>query len=474
MMEHLTQLATNFWPILLFAAHISGILLALRALNIEHSPQGASAWIIALLLMPLLTIPLYLAFGTHRFRKHERGLLSHVVREQIKSRWQNELSPPTPCERAISRLCKLELCGGNTATPLIDGHQTYSSLADGLEAAQESICIEFYIIKNDPVGNWFKETLIAKAQEGLRIHLIYDELGSHKLPLGYLKQLRDAGIHITPFHGKRYWWSSILRLNYRCHRKLVIIDGKQAWLGGLNIGREYLGGKGTNRRWRDTFVSLTGPIVAQAQLCFMDDWHRATGEDLSPCLPYQGEAAGPIKALLLPSSNEEELNSWETAVLTLAGEARERLWIASPYFVPSEALASTLQTAALRGVDVRILIPAKGDNPLVNLATLTFIKEMEYSGVHMLAYTEGFLHQKVLLCDTTHSVIGSGNLDNRSLCLNYELSCLIRDEAFAQQLASILEQDMKQALTLSSSDWNKCSFIKQLDARLSRLLSPLL
>ncbi len=452
---------------------LAGAICALHALYNARSAQGAFAWSLALLLLPLPSIVLYLALGRRRLRHLMNSSLPEGSVQSLRRLWQQHEGAPNSLERALSRLTGMDACSGNELQLLLNGEETYRSLLSAMEAARESILLEFFIIKDDKVGKLLGECLIRKARQGVHVHVIYDEIGSHKLPLGLIRQLRRAGVRISPFLGKRFWLSSFLRINHRNHRKLVIVDSQQAWLGGLNIGCEYLG-KVDGMRWRDTFISLKGPAVAQAMLCFHRDWYRATQEDLHALTPKIIEPQGSQQAMCIPSGPEYSINAWQSSFLLLAAQAQKRLWIATPYLIPSESVLQALYNAALRGVDVRIIVPERGNNIFCALARLNYIPELCQSGIKILGYQAGFLHQKVLLCDDDFSCIGSANLDNRSLSLNYELNCIIHDQHMAQQVESMLMEDMQYCSPITAEHWNKASLTTRFAARLCRLLSPVL
>lgn len=468
-METLSQLS----GILLTALHLTGAVFALHALNRPHSPQGTIAWLMGLLLLPIITIPLYLILGAARIHRHTT---SRHSRESIQAFLKTQgacTSGNSELSRALTRSTGFPPCTGNEINILRDGNDTYRNMLRAIRGARRSILVEFFIIRNDLVGNTLRQVLEERARSGVQVYVIYDEVGSHKLPAGYLRHLRRSGVHVSSVNGRRFWLSSILRLNYRNHRKLVVIDGESAYLGSLNIGMEY-----TQRPlapyWRDTFLRLRGPIVSQCSLSFADDWKRATGQninDLSTTCPKVGAHT----CQLVPSGPEDgPMNAWQLTLLEMAANARERFWLASPYFVPTEAVQAALCAAALRGVDVRLLLPRHSDNLAAGLAMRTFIPPMLAAGVQLLAYTPGFLHEKVCVADSGKCCIGTANLDARSLRLNFELTLLMEDSAATAAVATMLEQDMAQAIQLTPAHWYKAPYPIRLLSNCFRLLAPAL
>ncbi|MBR6575543.1 MAG: cardiolipin synthase [Akkermansia sp.] len=459
--------------ILATALHLAGIALGIHALSRRHSPQGTIAWMLGLFLLPAVVVPLYLLLGVARIRRHTSARKTRRNIEQYLKQHNAWNAPASKLSRTLTRSTGYAPCSGNAVRILRDGNDTYRDMLQAIQQAKDFILLEFFIIRNDRVGTILRQSLEERAKAGVRVYVIYDEVGSHKLPAGYLRSLKRAGVRISSFNGRRFWLSSMLRINYRNHRKLVVIDGEYAYLGSLNIGLEYTQ---TAQRpyWRDTFVSLQGSIVAQCMLSFLDDWQRATGEALSLKQP-QSSSPGTTHCQLIPSGPDDApVNPWQLFLLESAAQAQERIWLASPYFVPSEAVKEALCAAAMRGIDVRILIPRRGDNKAAQLALFTYVPDMLACGVRLLAYEPGFLHEKVCVVDSSHCSIGTANLDERSLRLNFELTLLMEDPAATARVATMLEEDMAQAGSITPAAWYKAPIPLRLLANCCRLLSPAL
>lgn len=459
--------------ILATALHLAGIALGIHALSRRHSPQGTIAWMLGLFLLPAVVVPLYLLLGVARIRRHTSARKTRRNIEQYLKQHNAWNAPASKLSRTLTRSTGYAPCSGNAVRILRDGNDTYRDMLQAIQQAKDFILLEFFIIRNDRVGAILRQSLEERAKAGVRVYVIYDEVGSHKLPAGYLRSLKRAGVRISSFNGRRFWLSSMLRINYRNHRKLVVIDGEYAYLGSLNIGLEYTQ---TAQRpyWRDTFVNLQGPIVAQCMLSFLDDWQRATGEALSLKQP-QSSSPGTTHCQLIPSGPDDApVNPWQLFLLESAAQAQERIWLASPYFVPSEAVKEALCAAAMRGIDVRILIPRRGDNKAAQLALFTYVPDMLACGVRLLAYEPGFLHEKVCVVDSSHCSIGTANLDERSLRLNFELTLLMEDPAATARVATMLEEDMAQAGSITPAAWYKAPIPLRLLANCCRLLSPAL
>lgn len=469
----------------IFVVHATGFLLALRAMTGSRTPQGALAWMFALVVVPYVSIPLYFALGSRRFS-------GYVEARRRSSRCDSQLAAVTAdVQRKLSavswpfnsvryerlvglqNLVKLPVCEGNAVRLLVDGHETYEELIEAVRSAKKYILFEFYIIKNDWAGSMIKNLLMERARAGIDVYVIYDEIGSHKLQPGYIRQMKKAGVRIVSFNGKRFFLTNIVRLNFRNHRKLVLIDGREAFVGGLNIGADYLG-QGRMGYWRDTFLRLRGPAVLEAQLSFAEDWHWATYGELPP-LNWEIPETQPenVPMMLLPSGPVDAVNAWQSAIVLLAELSRKRLWLTTPYFVPSETVITALQMAALRGVDVRILLPRKCDHRLVQLSSLTYLPELLPYGIKVYSYDKGFLHEKAALADDDLCTIGTANLDNRSLSLNFELTALMCGSDMAKSVADMLSQDFVHSTPFCPSDWEKHSLLFKIASGFARLMAPI-
>lgn len=303
------------------------------------------------------------------------------------------------------------------------------------------------------------------------MYFLFDEIGSHKLPRSYLKPMKAAGIQCCSFGINRFWWSR-LQLNFRNHRKIVVADGETAFVGGLNVGDEYLGRDQRYGNWRDTHLKLRGPVVQAVQLVFLEDWFWAT--DTVPELHWDThpETADQIAAII-PTGPADPVDSWQLLVAEAANTSRKKLWIASPYFVPDEGVMTALQAAAIRGVDVRILIPARADQLLVWLSAFSYYEQTIPFGVKIYCYQDGFLHQKVMLIDERLASVGTANLDNRSFRLNFEITAFSTDPKFLAEVESMLLEDFTHARAAEVADFTGKPFLFRVACRAARLLAPI-
>jgi cardiolipin synthase len=375
---------------------------------------------------------------------------------------------------ALERLAELPFTRGNKASLLINGEQTFRSIFAGIAEARRYLLIQFYTIHYDAVGTRLKEALIERARAGVAVFVLYDEVGCEDMPARYIAELRSHGIAISAFNESKSWLARHSRINFRNHRKIVIVDGHTAWVGGLNVGDEYLGRHPTLSPWRDTHVRITGPAVQGCQLSFVEDWHWATGEVLTlDWRAYHAEADG-MAVLVMPTGPADLLETCGLAFGQMIAGARRRIWIANPYFVPDTHIVAALQLAAIRGVDVRIMIPAKPDHRTTWLASLSYLPDMTRAGVKVYLYEAGVLHQKVAVFDDRLATIGTANLDNRSFRLNFEITLAFFDVRFADKVADMLQRDLQDSREVGADLLTTRSLAFRVAVQGARLLAPVL
>jgi cardiolipin synthase len=326
---------------------------------------------------------------------------------------------------------------------------------------------------DDGLGRRMQRALIEKAQSGVRVYVLYDEVGSQGLPDSYVDELRAAGVKVSSFNptqGAR----NRFQLNFRNHRKMVVVDGISGWVGGHNVGDEYLGLDPEFSPWRDTHVRLEGPVVIQLQTVILGDWYWAT-RDLPKLnsTPQQADG-GNVRAMILPSSPTQRLETAGLFFVTALHSAKKRVWLSAPYFVPDEAVLKALELAALRGVDVRVITTGKGDSTAVFLAAFHYIEVLRGLGIKFYAYKPGFLHEKVMLVDDEISTVGTANFDNRSFRLNFEVTAIVIDKDFAKDMETMFEQDFAHAEPIDPEQLDKKPFWWRLAVNVSRLAAPVL
>jgi len=450
--------------------HLLGIFAAMHAVMHTRTPQGAIGWALGLLLLPYVTLLPYLYLGSTRFRGY---LTQHQARLPSSSQANvDENASAAGCARfaAVSALQGRPFRGRHRLRLLIDGEAAFDAMLAAMAAAEHCLLVQFFIFHDDHLGRRVQQLLLQRAAAGVRVCVLFDGVGSHDLPGHYVDTLRAGGVAIHPFATRR--WRNRFQLNFRNHRKIVVVDGTYAYVGGLNVGDEYLGLKPPLAPWRDTHLELQGPAVADLQQLFAEDWQWITGAPppLLPSPPCDGDANALIVASG-PADPQETCSLFFTAAINAA---RERLWLSTPYFVPDHAVLAALRLAVLRGVDVRVLIPARPDHHTVFLATTLHAHDALRAGIRMFRYQPGFLHQKALLIDNDSAAIGSMNLDSRSFRLNFEVSALVVDRAFASEVATMLTADFSRARAIDEREYRDAPYLRRVAMHVARLFDPLL
>ena len=468
--------------VLLVLLEILGLILAVDVVYTGRTPQGTVAWAVSLILLPMLAVPLYLVFGPRRLygyvRARRRG--SEAINRLGKTCADalNACSPPLDDRSALEvsgRTLLLPPTTANRVGLLINGRPTFRAIFDAIDHATDYVLVQFYILRHDKIGRELESRLLAARARGVRIYVLYDGIGSGSLK-HLVRSLKGSGCFVQAF-GSSVISRNRFQLNFRNHRKTVIVDGRRAFVGGLNVGDEYLGASADLSPWRDTHVEIEGPAVQAVQLAFCEDWNWAADE--LPKLEWEpraasGQAPGQAHNVLVVASGPAD--DFETMTLTLLGMisgARRRVWIASPYFAPPSTILNALQLAALRGVDVRILISKKSDNALVNAAMATYMEDLLPAGIEVRRYRTGFMHQKVILADEV-ACVGTANVDNRSLRINFELSILVHHLRFAEEVRLMLERDMAEATSVTPQLMAKRRWYRVFASRLARLFAPVL
>ena len=473
-----------FWSILaawLMVLELLGILMAIHAVWTARTSQGAIAWGFALLTLPFISVPLYAIFGRSRFlgivslRRAQDSKLAEIV-DHISpqaTRFHVPVQPQFGNARVLEELAYLPFIKGNDTKLLIDGEATFAAMFAAIDRAQQYVLAEFFIVHDDQLGREFQSHLLAAARRGCRVYLLYDDVGSQKMTRSYQRTLRDAGVRVSGMKTTK-GWRNRFQLNFRNHRKIVVIDGYESFVGGLNIGDEYIHRSRRLTPWRDTHLKMEGPATLATQLAFAEDWHWATGEILKLSWEPRPAVDSDKTVFVLPSGPDDQYETCGLFFTHCINSARRRIWIASPYFVPDEAIIIALQLAGMRGVDVRILIPGLADKWWVKQAALSYVPKVASAAVQMFEFGAGFLHQKVVLIDDQVSVVGTANLDNRSFRLNFEISAVTIDASFASEVESMLERDFACSRAIDPQELARRGLFFQLTSRVARLFSPIM
>ena len=480
----------EWWHILIaliVLAHLAGLLFSVDAIMYGRTPQGTIGWSVALMILPYATVPLYLMFGARRFegyvraRRRRRGAIA-----EFAVRLERTLAPHTTTLRdtnhgdtAVSKMLATPVTRDNAVRLLIDGDEFFPAVWELIDTAKAHLVVQFYIIRGDETGLMLKARLLAAVRRGVKVWLLYDAIGSSALSNDYLNELQASGVEVAGFKALR-GPRMRLQINFRNHRKMVVADGHTSIIGGMNVGDEYRSLQPECAPWRDTGLMVSGPASLEGQLAFAEDWYCSTGK--LPDLNWEARSAEEVtpgagkpnaRVVIAPTGPADELPTGALMVLHLISSAKSRLWIATPYFVPDLTVVEALQLASLRGVDVRIITPVTSDSFLVRMAMLSYEPEIIPSGARMYAHQPGFMHQKVVLSDDV-AAVGSLNLDNRSMRINFELMGLVADKAFVAAVEAMLLKDLKDCLEITQGSLRKQHWGVRVGARLARLVSPIL
>lgn len=488
----------NSWsvivPVVVAIFELLGLASAWHAISKVRTSQGAVAWAVGLVTLPIMVLPLYWVFGRSRFSGYRSAI--RLVEQQHKSSVDaarhelfTEFNAGDPT--ALTPLAQLAdildtpMSYGNQFKLLVDGAAFFEKLLEQIASAERYVYAQFYILRDDDVGNRFTAALCERARAGCIVRLLYDEIGCFGLSVSYLQKLRAAGVDVQAFN-TRQGWINRFQLNFRNHRKLLVVDGHRAIVGGLNVGDEYLGIIKWASRWRDTGLFINGPITRKLQAVFAGDYYWATRSDLPEAvwscdIENTEENSHPIKqenddgAAAVCATGPSDRRARATMMFAAAaGSSKKRLWISSPYLVPDETCINALSMARARGVDVRIILPSQPDQWLVHLASFYYENLFESIDIAVYRYKDGFLHQKCVLVDDQLVLIGSTNLDNRSLHLNFELMVAADNPELIQQATQMLEQDFANSKRKDPGVNRLLPWYVRIGTVIARLFSPVL
>jgi cardiolipin synthase A/B len=450
----------------------------------RRDPESVLAWLFAVVTLPVVGFVLYLVFGFKYFKTRAFGLKS-TGDQAILSRVRKGLEPGVPDETEhnigelvenpdLARLLWSDsaafLTQGNQVDVFTSGSEKFEALFAAIAAAKAHIHLEYYILRDDALGRRLLLALEAKAREGVEVRLLYDDLGN-KIPHRRYQGLRDAGGQVSGFY--RALVPSVgFRINYRNHRKIVVIDGTVGFTGGFNIGEEYLG-HGPLGPWRDTAVRIHGAAVRALQLRFVLDWNYATREGLTLAPAYFApfDRVGSAAIQIVSGGPDTTWNPPREQYVKMVGSAKRTCYLQTPYFIPDVSVMTALRIAALSGVDVRIMVPTKPDLPFVHWASLSNVGELLDAGVRVFSYDEGFLHAKTITIDDAVTSIGSANWDLRSFKWNFETNAVIYDRAFGASYRRIFEADMGRSTEITRASYAKRSGATRFKEATCRLFS---
>jgi cardiolipin synthase A/B len=452
----------------------------------NRHPTQTLTWLVVLGSFPLVGFIFYLLFGRN-YRKEKMFRKKYLFDKQtfLKVEGDVDYSSIEKIEEMEAEQRKLFYLAhkvGNspisfrTETKILtNGEETFREIIHALKEATHHIHLEYYIVRSDKIGEKLKDILITKVKEGVKVRFLYDAVGSWMLSKKYIREMRAAGVEIIPFGPVKV---PILnnKFNFRNHRKIIVIDGSIGFVGGLNIGDEYLGRNKHFGHWRDTHLWLKGEAVRSLQLIFLQDWYYMTNqglltaEYLSPLLIENNHGG----VQLIAGGPDNEWSVIKNIFFSMITSAKKSVWIASPYFIPDEDVLSAIRVAALSGIDVRLLVPNKPDKWIVFHASRSYFPNLLEAGVKVYEYEKGFMHSKFIIVDDTHASIGTSNMDMRSFHLNFEVNAFLYNTRSTEKIAKEFIKDIKNSKLLQMDDFNKGHFGYRLLESLSRLLSPFL
>jgi cardiolipin synthase len=468
--------------------YLLAFLLIPRIVMSQREAGATLAWILFIAFVPYLGAALYFLVGRTRIwrRRRRRARYRTAFRRSLDGRGGaaarcGALSLPPELRPPASDIARVAACvegspllPGNRVDVLVDAGPAYESMEGAIRGARDHVHLMSYIFRDDDAGRRFLVALADKAREGVQVRLLVDGVGSHRLSSAALEPLRDAGgrcAEFMPVLPLRPHW----RPNLRNHRKILVVDGRVGFTGGLNIGDEYRGRKRRYAPWRDTHVRIEGPAVLRLQEIFAEDWLFATDEDLVDERYYVD--AGPYAQELVQivaSGPDQDYGTIHSIFFTAISQARRRIRITTPYFVPDPAVLLALKSAAWRGVDVRVLLPGKSDLKLVQTAGRSFYRELLEAGVLLFEHRPGVLHAKTMVVDGAWSTVGSANMDIRSFRLNFEANVLVFGEAFAAQMETIFQADTERAKAVTLESVRRKPRARRFAEAVCRVLSPVL
>jgi cardiolipin synthase len=461
---------------LIAANYVLAAVCAVREVNAGRTSQGSIAWLVSLFFLPFPTALIYLIFGWKHFDSYAQNRIkirqSRVIRADELKVIDRETSTEWP---VLIRTAGMPFLAGNRTKLLIDGDATFDSIVAGVGKAQHYVLLQFYIIRDDALGRRIADALIERARAGVQCYVLYDDVGSQGLGGRWRNSLRREGVKVFAFNHRHRFLRVFgpMRINYRNHRKNVVVDGEVAWTGGTNVGVEYLGQDKKFGHWRDTHLRVEGPAAQSFALVFREDWEWATGDVLELHVP-DVKSPGKVPALLMATGPADRLETCAIAFTDVIAQARKRLWIVSPYFVPDTDTRTALYGAVLRGVDVRIMLPSKPDHLIVWLASNAHADAMVEHGVSIYRYQKGFLHQKVLLMDDRLAGVGSVNFDNRSFAINFELTVWMPDITMTEAVEKMLLDDFKECRAVTREEVARRNPLSRFINQAAKLLSPVL
>ncbi len=457
---------------------IHGLITAVGVVLERRAPAASLVWIGTLILLPGVGAVLYWLFGRRKFKRVARWRDRAHARVSLQLPQQPPEVEPNRQKRKLMRLVQAVTGNveshGNIVSLLSNANRAYPEMLQAIECAQHHVHMEMYIFRSDETGVAFAQALLAAQKRGVTVRVLLDAVGNMGTELALFRPLRAAGGEVA-FFAPFKLRPLTQRLNFRNHRKVLVVDGHTAFVGGLNIGDEYRGLDPSLGNWRDTNLMLKGNAVNHVQQVFLEDWCYATDEAVEGADYFNRNAdVGGATVQILPSGPDLEWGAIHQAFFRAIAGADERVYITSPYFIPDETMVDALTTTALAGVDVRLVVPSRSDLPLVAAAGRTYFPELLKAGVRIFEYQAGFIHAKTILVDDWAALVGSANMDIRSFQLNFEINAIVYDAQFVAAADGFFALDLAHSNEVTLAQWRERPLPRRFFDGLARLLSPLL
>lgn len=448
----------------------------------NRNPQKSISWILAIIFIPFLGIILYFFFGEdhRRLRKVKKHLYHRVDLKNRSIKYLESIKQSNSKYWKLSRLLKninnAPIIAGNKVQIFSDGKTLYDQMAKDIEEAKSHIHVLLYKIIDDEVGLWFRDILIKKAQEGVSVRVLYDDFGSIKTKKKYFREMKAGGVEVATFLPIKFP-RFIRQINYRNHKKQVVIDGRISYVGGMNVANPYVYGVawGTKKVWRDMHLRIEGSASHAIQRDFISDWHWTAKEELKDDKVYYPELEitedNPIQ--IVSSGPLDIAESIANGFFEAINCAQEKIWVQTPYFIPNQQIMASLQNAAMIGLDVRVVIPAQSDNRLVDAGSFSYVKDLLIAKVKVYLYEGGFLHSKALIIDDDLLMVGSANMDVRSFDLSFETSAFVYDKQTVKRAEEIFLSDLEDSSLVTLDQWQNRPLFTKFFHSVMRLFTPL-
>ncbi|SMO74408.1 cardiolipin synthase [Solitalea koreensis] len=479
----------------LLIIYMFAVVVAARILLENRNPAKTVAYLLLLLFIPFVGIIVYIFFGLNYRKKrlYKRKLkadteLFGYVRKQIVKESEQVMAEHSEWMKGRESIVRLllndslaKLTSDNQIDLLINGEEKFPAVFAAMEAAEKFIHLEYFIFENDKIGHEIKELLIRKSKAGVTVRFIYDDYGSRHLHSNFINELKAAGIRVFPFY-RIYFPLLANRINYRDHRKIIVVDGKVGFIGGINVSDRYINLRRKHRKgkkglyWRDSHIRIEGSAVQGLQYLFISNWNFCSEEDLqltNHLFPQQ-TGHGNELVQIASSGPDSKHSTIMMSFVAAINSAIRSIYITTPYFIPNDALIDCLKRAAICGLDIQLLIPGITDTLLVNAAARSFYEELMEVGVRIFTYQKGFVHAKTVVIDDNLSIIGTANMDVRSFDCNFEVNAVVYGTDLNLKLTNSFKNDLLNSKELDLATWRQRSRWKKLGESIARLLAPLL